>query len=342
MQNLGQTGQLYPDFNKFMGNIDRINPLYSFVFSVFRLGQATEQSFLETFVPTEVIEALIETGLLVKEDHNYRMPEVGILPQGGMYYVTSLPEIYPTVSRNCRLKPADNMVQLLINEMISLPVGFDFFEYNSDYGILANMAAARGFKNIRIYPKHADYIPFIKINLELNNHNGKVTTDFRTNEYDLIAGIYLSVKEKVENRNLNISDEEDIVYVFPVLHQLKATGQALLILESLGSIAEIKINEQLKKINKFNTKSVILSKMQNHHFLISGYNQSSWEKQFELFPDEYVDYVQKAIESSGGKVFVFIQLLKINKQKTDEPFVLFPFYNPKYSDPSFNYASLLV
>ena len=29
---LGQPGELYPDFVKFMRNIDRINPLYAFVF----------------------------------------------------------------------------------------------------------------------------------------------------------------------------------------------------------------------------------------------------------------------------------------------------------------------
>jgi hypothetical protein len=52
--------------------------------------------------------------------------------------------------------------------------------------------------------------------------------------------------------------------------------------------------------------------------------------------------VRNTVESSDSKTFVFTQLLKINKGKNNETFVLFPFYNPKYSDPVYNYASLTV
>ena len=76
--------------------------------------------------------------------------------------------------------------------------------------------------------------------------------------------------------------------------------------------------------------------------LLANYDQSSWEKQFELVPHEYENYTRKIIESPDCKTFVFTQLLKIRKRKNDETFVLYPFYNPKYSDPVYNYASLTV
>lgn len=343
MQFLGQTGDLYLDFNKFMGIIDRINPLYAFIFSVFRLGQPTERSFLDSFIPTTVIDALFETGLLENKNQYYQMPEVGFLPLGGMYFVTGLPETYPTVSRDSRFKPVDQSIQLVMDEMVSQSVGTDFLEVSSDYGILANMAASKGFKNIQILSKHPDCVPLIQLNLALNNYEGEaVITENFTKMYDLIVGINLSIKEKTANRNFNISDEKDVIQLFPVLSQLKETGQAILLLESLGTIGEIWINQRLQKTDGFHIQSVVLDKIPYPSFLLLNYAQSPWEKQFELMPQKYVDYIQKAIESSKCNAFVFIQLLKINKQKNEEPFVLFPFYNPKYSDPVFNYALLTV
>jgi len=342
MQLLDQTDQLYPDFSKFMVNIDRINPLYAFIISVFRLGQPTARYYLDLFIPANVTDALIETGILVHKDKYYQMPETGILPLGGMYFVTPLPETYPTVLRNSRFKPVDHSVQLIMDEIVSQPVGADFLEINADFGILANMAAVKGFENIRIHPKHSDYIPFIQLNLALNYHKGKVIIHSDIKEYDLITGINLSVKEKIENKNLNLSDENDVIRWFPLFSQLKETGQAIILLESLGAIGEISVNEQLKATNGFSIKSVVMGKMPYQSLLLTCYIQSSWEKQFELVPHEYIDYAQKTIESSDGTAFVFIQLLKISKRKSNEPFVVFPFYNPKYSDPLYNYASLTI
>ena len=342
MQFLDQTGQLYPDFIKFVGNISRINPLYAFIFSVFRLGQPTERIYLDTFLPANVIEALLKTGLLRQKGKYYQMPEVGIVPLRGMYFVSGLPEVYPTVKRDILYKQVDDSAWIMMDEIVSQPVGGDFLELDADYGILANMAAVKGFKNIQIYPKHSDYIPFIHINLALNQHNGEVIIHSDTKKYDLIAGTNLSVKAKNVSRNLTISDETDINQLFSVFGKLKESGQAIVLLESTGTISEITVNKWLKDIKGYNVKSIVMNKVPYLSFAMTSYVQSSWEKQFELIPREYVDYVRKTIELSDSKAFVFTQLLKIDKQKTDEPFVLYPFYNPKYSDPLFNYASLTV
>ena len=343
MQFLDQTGQLYPDFNRFMGNIDRINPIYAFIFSIFRLGQPAERSHLDNFLPAKVVDALIETGLLINKGKYYQMPGVGIVTMGGMYFVSGLPEVYPTASRNSRYKPIDNFTQIFMDEMGSQPFGTDFLELNADYGILANMAAAKGFKNIQIQSKHLDCVPLIQLNLALNHHEGKIISDICRNKYDLIVCIYLSVKEKIEARKQEIANEKDITQLISVFRQLKDTGQAIVILESVGAINEITINAQFKGIMEgFNIKSVVLTKILFPPYLFVSYLQSSWEKQFELVPLEFEYYARKNIETSESKQFVFTQLLKINKDKNDEPFVLFPFYNPKYSDIVFNYASLTI
>lgn len=342
MQFLGQTGELYPDFNKFVGFIDRINPLYAFIFSVFRLGQPTERAYLGSFIPTKVIDALIETGILENKGKYYQMPEIGFLPLNGMYFVTPLPEAYPTVSRGSRFRPVDYSVPLIMDEIISQAVGRDFLELNADFGLLANTAATKGFKNIHILPKHADYVPFIQLNLMLNQHEGEVITRNDSKAYDLITCINLSVKEKIERRNLNISDEKDLIRLFPIFDWIKESGQAILLLESVGTIGEIAVNERLKATNGFNIQSVVLNKIPYSSLLLTNYTQSAWEKQFELVPPEYVEYVKKAIDSPESKAFVFTQLLKISKQKSNEPFVLYPFYNPRYSDPVYNYASLSI
>ena len=342
MQFLDQTGELYPNFSKFTSNITRVNPLYAFIFSVFRLGQPTERSYLDYFIPAKVIGALIETGLLEDKDKYYQMPEVGILPLRGMYFVTPLPEIYPTISQNSRFKPVDQSVLLIMDEIVSQPAETNFLEINADFGLLANMAAVKGFKNLRILPKDTDYIPFIQLNLALNHHVGEVVSHNDSRTYDLIAGINLSVKEKVENRDLKFSDEKEIIHFFSMCNLLKENGQAIFLLESLGTIGNITVNEQLKAKDGFNVKSVVLDKIPYQSLLLSAYVQSSWEKQFELTPREYVNYVRKITECSDSKVFVFKQLLKIKKRKNSEAFILYPFYNPKYTDPTYNYAALTV
>ena len=342
MESLEQTGQLYPDFNKFMGCIDRINPLYAFIFSVFRLGQPTERPFLDTFISAKIFDAFVETGLFVKEGRNYRMPGIGILPLRGMYFVTPLPETYPTVSRNNRFKPVDQSVQLMMDEIVSQSVEAEFLEINADFGLIANIASVKGFKNIQILPKHSEYIPFIKLNLLLNYHEGEVISYNDIQTYDLIVGVNLSVKGKIENRNQKISDENDVIKLFQIFNHLKETGQAILLLESLGSINEIVVNERLKEADGFKIKSVVLNKIPYYTFILACYIQSSWEKQFELFPHEYVDYAKKTIELFDSKAFVYTQFLKINKLNTNEQFVLYPFYNPKYSDPVYNYVSFLT
>jgi len=325
-----------------MAIIDRIYPLYAFIFSVFRLGQPTKRSFLDAFLPAKVIEALIETGLLQQRGKYWQMPEIGIMLLGSMYFVSGLPEVYPTVKRGAIFKPVDYSVRMMMDEIALQPVGSDFLEVNADYGILANRAAAKGFANIQIHPKHADYIPFIQINLALNDCEGEIITDFSQSEYDLITCIHLSAKQKLERRNLNISDEKDIIQLYPVIRQLKETGKAIIFMESIGSINEIIANRQLKEIDGFNIHSVVMNKMPYLSYAMTGYNQSSWEKQFELVPHEYIDYVQKTMDSSERKAFVYTQLLKINKSNKNAPYVLCPFYNPKYSDPLYNYASLTV
>ena len=342
MQFADQKGSLYPDFNLLMGMMDRINPLFAFIFSVFRLGQPTERSHLDNYLSSAVIDALLETGLLEQNGKYYRMPHVCILPLGGMYFVTGLPNVYPTVTRNCHYKPIDHSVVMMMDEIVSQPVETDFLEYYADYGILANVAAAKGFKNIQILPKHADYIPFIKINLALNHHEGEVVTKNVTNVYDLIVCVHQSVTKKNETRNHDISDEKDIIQLFPIFHQLKETGQAFCILESIGTMHEIMANERLKEVDGFFVQSIVLQKMPYQYFVSVNYVQTLWEKQFELVSCEFEDYARKTIESTDGKIFVFTQLLKINKRKNDDTFVLYPFYNPKYTDPLYNFASLTV
>ncbi|MEA4976901.1 MAG: hypothetical protein VB046_14295 [Paludibacter sp.] len=343
MQFLDQTGQLYPDFMRFMGCVDRINPLYAFIFSVFRLGQPTERFYLDSFLPSKVVEALLETGMLIKKDQYYRMPDIGIIATRGMYFVTGLPEVYPTVSNKYNPhKPIDQSVLLLMEEIVSQPPGADFLEINADYGLLANIAAMKGFENIHIIPKHADYTPFIQLNLALNQHQGSLITEGVSGSYDLITCFNLSVREKIENRNQAITPENDLIRLIPAFRQLKKTGQAILFLESIGTKSEIFINEQLKAMCEFNIQSVVISKVLFPAIAMTGYVQSCWEEQLDLLPNEYIDYIQKTIEVSGNKAFVFTQLIKIDKQKKKEPFVLYPFYNPKYSDLVYNYASLTI
>jgi hypothetical protein len=334
---------LYPGYQRFMGMIDRMNPLYAFIFSVFRFGQPAEKSYLNNFLPAEVVDALFDVGLLVRKDKfSYGMPQMGILPLEGMYFVTGLPENYPTVPRNHPYKPVDESVRFIIDGMNPETDRTDFLEFYAGYGIFANIAVSKGFKKVQICPKYADYIPFIQLNLALNHHEAEIITDAENKKYDFITCVHLSVREKIESKRKNISDENDIIRSLPVLFQLKENGQAMVLLESVGSIGDIHANKIINEQEGMNIKSVVLEKMPYLSYAASIYSPSSWEKQFELYPQEHVEFLQKTAQFQENNLFVFRQLIKIHKDDAHQTCALYPFYNPKYSDPVYNYASLTI
>jgi hypothetical protein len=346
-QYIEQQNSLLPDYNSFINVFDRINPYYAFIFSVFRFGMPAEIQYFNAFMPKMIVDVMLDTGLLVRtNEFAYQMPQTGIVPICGMYFVVGLPVLYPTVSYNNRYKPINQHISMIIDEMIST---YDkknsFLETGADYGIMANVAIMIGYSNVKILPCNMDYKQLICVNLLLNNHKAEIISDNVDNnsEYDYIAGSKWIDIDMINKEN----DHTELFHLFPEIDKLSDNGQAAILLESFGSIHEIFANKEVNPPDNITIKSIIIDKMPCLAYVIN-YNQNhltSWEKRFELKRYQNQQIEQYIIENKND-IFVFKQLLKINKcgdcNKEKENFVLYPFYNPKYSDPLYNYASLTI
>lgn len=350
---LGQEHCIYPDFSLFMSNIDRLNPLYSFIFSVFRFGQSADLFFFKIFISEDVFNALVNTGLLIKNNDTYSMPEICILPLDGLYFITSLPKSYPTCSHGNPLSIITTDYSLIANELKRSENDSDnFLEFDSDYGVLSNFACLKGYQDVSVIPSDNAYKDFISFNLKLNNNKATITNREtlinNENKFNLIASINLYSHEINYDSFINNSiTREEFIFpekIVPITKLLNPNAIALIIIESLGNIYSIHINEKFNNSFKSSIKaevsSLVLSKFPLHfHFHL--YKNSILSETEKTFKTNDLQHNNKNIKSSED-IYVFKQVIKVKlHDNTDSSFVSYPFYNPKYSDPLFGIANYI-
>jgi hypothetical protein len=348
---LNQKNTIYPDFSMFMANIAKLNPLYAFTFSVFRFGQPADLAFFQSFIPEKVFHALLRTGLLVKSSNNYRMPNICIIPFEGFYFITSLPSSYPTCSRNTLLNTITSDTSLIANELKNkFNNTTNFLEINSDYGVLSNIACSLGSNDVSILPSSNIYKEFILFNLALNANKAKIIDKEKLRSggvrFNLVAGINLCSNEIDYNsfEIINLAREETITddLFLPLPTISNNDTLALLFVESLGSMHNIFLNEKINTLFKHSSgievSSIVLSKMPLPlHFRNYAHSiMTEGEKRFKSittnqpFNSTYSEETIKTI----GNAYVYKQIVQLKFCKNENnSYTLYPFYNPKYTDP---------
>lgn len=348
---LNQENTIYPDFTIFMGNISKLNPMYAFTFSVFRFGQPADLAYFQSIIPDKVLQALINTGLLIKSNNNYRMPDICILPFEGLYFITSLPRSYPTCSLNNSLNTIAFDTSLIANELKNkFNNTTSFLEINSDYGVLSNIACSIGCDDVSILPSCNIYKEFILFNLALNANKASII-DKETllaggDRFNLIAGINLCSPEIDYNsfETINLAREETIAadFFLPLTSICKNDTLAFLYIESFGSMHNIFLNEKIKNVIE-HTKgiefsSIVLSKMPLPiHF--NNYKRSIMSEGEKRFNSKSTDqpfnstYAGEKVNPKGN-TYVYKQIVQMKCcHNIKNSSILYPFYNPKYTDP---------
>src|SRR5258708_3411543 len=90
---------VFPPFSYLQGLFKNFNPIYRLVFTLFRQGHAAEERFLRQAIPSNVVDAMMAAGLLVKNSRgHWRTPGLAIIPVEGLYLAVSFPPFYPTAT----------------------------------------------------------------------------------------------------------------------------------------------------------------------------------------------------------------------------------------------------
>lgn len=325
MQKQKKTMDFYPDYDLFMSNIDSLNPFYSFLFMVFRLGLPFDEELIDVYIPKSVVDAGLDIGLFKKQGCEIWMPDTCLLPLFGHLFITGIPQSYPSAKRNNGNPILDSEIQLLIERTTDMTENSSMLEINSDFGILSIIAAKSNRITADLIPASEEQIKYIELNAELNSADIGIITrkELCENLYKYIYGI-----SKLSNgHGYNLSS--NITEMLGPLKYLQQDGVAYLLIEMLGSILSIEGNDCVKKYcEKLNLRGegVVLSK--KHVFAhYDTYKKSlltDMEERFNFEPELMSDNM--ILNEKNNNVFVYNKLLTFRNGKGDYNFR--PLYNP--------------
>jgi hypothetical protein len=349
---------LYPDYKLINSNMDKLNPYYAFIVSLFRLGQPSEQIFINRYIPSDVFHALSEVGLLINKDNYWQMPELSILPLNSLYFVVGLPNNYPSVLRDSKFKCiTEDTLSLVYDQKINKKHDAKYLELSSDYGVISINAALKGYKNITIHPRSKIFVPLIKFNIGFNDFedvNFKIASlnlKESIEKFDFISGnvllVYYSYYLRTISKEEILKDNELEELFIQIDNLLMTNGSMSLILESFGTQYEILFNKGYLGNDRMKSsiRSIVLNKLSYYAYLQQYIKekQADWEVRLESIPTSHFklpNLEEEEVNPQSEMLYVFKQLLKHNINP-DTKIVLHPLYNPKYSDPLFNYACLI-
>lgn len=354
---LKQTDSLYPDFTKYSSSLGSYSQFNSFIFSFFRMGQQADEHILKSFIPLNVINALSEVKLIVREGESWNMPGIGVIPWNGLYIVASLPYNYPTNKKEVSyftLNPEINDISLHVQNGINKK---KVLEIDSQNGVLGILCAKRGASSVNISSLSTDHSEIIKLNLLLNNVDDKVSiinTDLNniTENYNIILYVNQSIvnfwPEKYREVYRKKFCETNLTRVFTTaINILSEDGQFISYLRTFGSQHKININDSFleKFIKSHNIKLnfIITNKLsvlyKINEFLLEHQNQ--WQSLMEVVPnklkaefEELVTYIQK---HNSINDYLYEQVLTFTKY--DKPIKLVnTIFNEVKTDPLYAYS----
>ncbi|MGD0094912.1 MAG: methyltransferase [Terracidiphilus sp.] len=146
-----------------------LSPVNRFVFSVLRQGHPTEECYVRRFLPPSVFEALVDTGILSKNNRgHWQTSGITLLPLYGLYLAVSLPPIYPT-ARNKKQPVYLGPDSLWLTQVIPARLnGMRVLDLCAGSGIQGLLCAARGARKVVALERAEEAVSMARFNACLN------------------------------------------------------------------------------------------------------------------------------------------------------------------------------
>jgi hypothetical protein len=345
-------------FGDIQGVLKVVNPFHAFVISLFRLNHKVEKKFINLYLQERVKDAMKSLGILEEENGVYRLRDLILIVRDDLYFLTKLPNGYPSNEYPVNLPKTTPFVKQSI--LPSSLKGKSVLEIFSD-GFLGLKCATRGASHVYIFGVKEQDQQTLWINIYLNDQDTtvKILKTTGTEEIDKEFDVILSAPSTLPGLWVNkVSDAVEggldglnkIKTLLGIIKSLKIHESTQIIMFGvfLGRHGDIFFNEtQLKEFlseMKLNAKALIANKMTliNHVDQYIESIKTDWEKIAGYDLTQISDYLVKWIENlSESKIpqdFVYHQIITISSKQNSnrEPIEYLPFYLPAITDPLFN------
>ncbi len=347
---------VFADFIVLRDSLKQLNPLYQFLFSIFRQGHISDEDVLRQVIPSSVIDAMITTGLLVQNERkHWQTPGLLIIPVEGLYLLVSTPPHYPTAIS--RRQPvylgADSM--WLLSALPSKMTGRRVLDICSGSGIQGFICAARGASKVVCLEKSEEAINISRFNAELN----RLSDIVEVRQSDIYSG--LSSQEEFDFFVTNppcIPISEDIDFPLPraggadgvlltrkiledVPNHLMEEAEGYMLCVALGDKYTINFNQGvLRKFaedHAYEIRAWVYDKTPISNYMggwvqqmiALAYPSLSTEEHQRKTTAWYEDLKEKSIPAE----YVYTEVIRFRAKRDWKGMVNIPIYDPLMTDP---------
>lgn len=333
----------FPAFLPLQKNVHRLNTPYLFYFTLFKLGQSADDSFVRKFIPKAIFEIMVEAGLLIMEEGEWRTPGLSVLPMHGTYCLVPLPGFYPTALYK------NYYPDFKITQHLHSLVPFDKVESlvdigDQNYGIAALSFSKVTRRNSLIYSTDLEISTIISFNIGLNGLSGKVrlidTLDNLNEPLGMAFVNPLFFSENIASKSVPLTSLNSIVDTIKRI-PLVEDGEIVLLFNIIGERTQIpsmkEITEEIKTRTGLYSKVVVLEKTSITSFFNSSFKVSlpPWNEIAGYKDNYYSDAREKWLNdcqiTQPEDKFVYRVLCKLTP--TIPQFKFITIYQPYGSDP---------
>jgi 2-polyprenyl-3-methyl-5-hydroxy-6-metoxy-1,4-benzoquinol methylase len=220
----------FPTIQSLRAALRQLDAAHRVLFRLFRIGESVDDESIRTVLPTNVLEALVQSELLIQDEANeWRTPSLLIVPAEGLYLLVGIPPIYSTASRACNTG-FDVSSSIVARSLPVSLVGLRVLDICSGSGIQALLCARRGADSVVGLELNEEAVFTARANAVLNHLDDRV--EFR--QSDKLAA-------------LDASERFDFVVCnTPSAPMISQTGEPSC-LEQIGNIVLLDLLEQLPR-----------------------------------------------------------------------------------------------
>jgi len=220
----------FPTIQSLRAALRQLDAAHRVLFRLFRIGESVDDESIRTVLPTNVLEALVQSELLIQDEASeWRTPSLLIVPAEGLYLLVGIPPIYSTASRACNTG-FDVSSSIVARSLPVSLVGLRVLDICSGSGIQALLCARRGADFVVGLELNEEAVFTARANAVLNHLDDRV--EFR--QSDKLAA-------------LDASERFDFVVCnTPSAPMISQTGEPSC-LEQIGNIVLLDLLEQLPR-----------------------------------------------------------------------------------------------